>query len=135
MRAPAPRVTPYRLDTVWLRGPVCQDRRVFEEPFTRWGRDLDPNHVLGEYPRPQLVRDSYLNLNGWWDYAVSPAYAAPPREYDGQILVTSCPESSLSGVGRQLQRHERLRYRRRVELPKGFVPPGGRPQRPSGAVD
>ena len=105
------------------------------ELLTRWGRELDPGSVLQEYPRPQLVRDSYLNLNGWWDYAVLPASAAPPRQYDGRILVPFSPEAPLSGVGRQLQRHERLRYRRRVELPDGFVPLGGRLLLHFGAVD
>src|SRR3954454_5722131 len=121
MRAPAPRVTPYRLDTVWLRGPVCQDRRVFEQPFTRWGRDLDPDHVLEEYPRPQLVRDSYLNLNGWWDYAITPAGEAASA-YDGRILVPFSPEAPLSQVGRQLQPEDRLTYHRHVTLPAGCVP-------------
>src|SRR4051794_16050631 len=134
MRAPAPRVTPYRLDTVWLRGPVCRDRRVFEQPFTRWGRDLDPNHVLEESPRPQLVRDSYLNLNGWWDYAITPA-GEPPSTYDGRILVPFSPEAPLSQVGRQLQPDERLTYHRRLTLPAGFVPQDGRVLLHFGAVD
>ena len=38
---------------------------------TRWGKNLDREHVLEEYPRPGLVRDSYLNLNGEWDYYIS----------------------------------------------------------------
>ena len=46
--------------------------------LTRWGRDLDPERVLPEHPRPQLVRDGWLNLNGWWDYAVTPATAHHP---------------------------------------------------------
>ena len=37
--------------------------------ITEWGERLDPNHVLEEYPRPQLMRDSWLSLNGFWDYA------------------------------------------------------------------
>ena len=37
--------------------------------YTRWGRDLDPQNVLVEYPRPLLKRGSYINLNGYWDYA------------------------------------------------------------------
>ncbi len=115
--------------------PVCQDRRVRQELLTRWGRDLDPERVLAEYPRPQLVRDSYLNLNGWWDYAITPASAAPPAAYDGRILVPFSPEAPLSGVGRQLQPDERLTYHRELVLPDGFVPSGGRVLLHFGAVD
>jgi Glycosyl hydrolases family 2/Glycosyl hydrolases family 2, TIM barrel domain len=102
---------------------------------TRWGRDLDPGRVLPEHPRPQLVRDGYLVLNGWWDYAITPAWAPAPQEYDGRILVPFSPEAPLSRVGRQLQPDERLTYRRLVEVPRGLVPPGGRLLLHFGAVD
>jgi Glycosyl hydrolases family 2, sugar binding domain/Glycosyl hydrolases family 2, TIM barrel domain/Glycosyl hydrolases family 2 len=103
--------------------------------LTRWGRDLDPAQVLPEYPRPQLVRDSYLNLNGWWDYAITDADAPPPGEFDGRILVPFSPEAPLSGVQRQLQPDQRLTYRRTAEVPDGFVPEGGRLLLHFGAVD
>jgi beta-galactosidase/beta-glucuronidase len=108
---------------------------VRRELLTRWGRDLDPDAVLLEYPRPQLVRDSYLNLNGWWDYAITPASAPPPSEYDGRILVPFSPEAPVSGVERQLLPHERLTYRRQVTLPEGFVPERGHVLLHFGAVD
>jgi hypothetical protein len=103
--------------------------------LTRWGRDLDPAHVLPEYPRPQLVRPSYLNLNGWWDYAMTHADAPLPEAYDGRILVPFSPEAPLSGVQRQLLPDQRLTYRRTVEVPEGFVPDGGRLLLHFGAVD
>ena len=74
---------------------------------------------LSEYPRPQFRRDSYLPLNGQWDYAFSPS-AEAPEKYDGKIVVPYSPESSLSGVGRQLRADEVLHYRRFFELPEGF---------------
>ena len=37
---------------------------------TRWGKALDPQHILEEYPRPQMIRDQYINLNGEWNYTV-----------------------------------------------------------------
>ncbi len=77
--------------------------------------------VLPEYPRPQLVRDSYLNLNGRWEYAITSAYAASPEEYDGEILVPYSPEAELSGVGRTLEPEQVLWYRRTLVLPEGFV--------------
>ncbi len=107
-----------------------------EHLLTRWGRDLDPDRVLQEYPRPQLVRASYLNLNGWWEHAFTAAGADQPREYDGRILVPFSPEAPLSGVGRQLQPDELLWYRRTLRLPDGFVErPGGRVLLHLGAVD
>jgi hypothetical protein len=84
--------------------------------LTRWGRALDPEHVLQEYPRPQLVRDSYLNLNGHWDYAITGPGQAP-RQYDGTILVPFSPEAPLSGVGRQLLPDDVLWYHRRFDAP------------------
>lgn len=104
--------------------------------WTRWGRALDPERVLPEYPRPQLVRDSYLNLNGWWDHAFTRHDAGEPGTYDGRILVPFSPEAPLSGVGRQLQPDELLWYRRTIALPLGFVGgPGGRVLLHFGAVD
>lgn len=47
--------------------------------LTPWGEALDKNAVLQEYPRPQLVRESYYNLNGLWDYAITPPTPAPAR--------------------------------------------------------
>ena len=52
--------------------------------YTRWGKKIDPEHVLSEYPRPLLVRDSYINLNGYWEYAFTDAFQKPEK-YDGKI--------------------------------------------------
>ena len=79
--------------------------------LTRWGETLDKTNVLQEYPRPQLVRESYYNLNGPWDYAIT-ASDACPGSWDGQILVPFSPEAPLSGVGRALQPEQVLWYRR-----------------------
>lgn len=78
--------------------------------YTRWGRELDKSRVLQEYPRPLMKRDSYINLNGYWDYAITKKFRKP-EQYDGGILVPFSPESVLSGVGRQLQPDEYLWYR------------------------
>ncbi len=87
--------------------------------LTPWGERLDKNNVLKEYPRPQLKRESYLNLNGIWDYAITET-ADIPRHFDGEILVPFSPESELSGVRRQVQPHEFLWYRLMTELPENF---------------
>ena len=88
--------------------------------YTPWGETLEPNHVLQEYPRPQLKRESYYNLNGLWEYAITQD-TVPPKEYEGNILVPFSPESVLSGVKRQLLPKEALWYRRSVTLPDGFL--------------
>ena len=101
---------------------------------TPWGERLDENRILIEYPRPQMRRDSYLNLNGRWEYAITDS-DEPPRCWDGTMLVPFSPESALSGVGRSLQPGQTLWYRREVILPQGFIPADGRLLLHFGAVD
>ncbi|MGC4806181.1 glycoside hydrolase family 2 protein [Micromonospora sp. DT233] len=103
-------------------------------PTTQWGEALDPDRVLPEYPRPQLARDSYLNLNGRWAYAITDDDRQPTR-YDGEILVPFSPEAPLSGVGRQLRPGQTLWYRRTLRLPAGFHRAGHRLLLHFGAVD
>ncbi len=91
-----------------------------QQLYTKWGERLDPDHVLEEYPRPGMVRDSYLNLNGKWEYAIT-GKAEAPGNFDGTILVPFSPECVLSGVGRQLGPKEYLHYRRTVFLKKEFL--------------
>jgi beta-galactosidase/beta-glucuronidase len=74
---------------------------------------------LSEYPRPQFVRDSYLNLNGWWDYKISKSDACP-RVFDGKILVPFSPESQLSGVMRTVNTTDYLHYSTHFSLPATF---------------
>ena len=105
-------------------------RRVL---LTRWGRDLDPDRPWPEYPRPQLVRDDWVNLNGRWDYAIRDEPGVPVT-WDGEIVVPFSPETVLSGVGRQLRPEQWLWYRRRgVRAP--LAPSGGRVLLHFGAVD
>ena len=66
------------------------------------------------YPRPQLMRDNYVNLNGWWDFSAS---WEMPVTYERQIRVPFCPERQLSGVGQHFQEGIGLWYRRQVKLP------------------
>lgn len=76
------------------------------------------HHPLPEYPRPALRRDSYENLNGLWQYAITGS-AGLPAQWDGDILVPYSPETKASGVGRTLQPGAWLHYHR------SFVPPAG----------
>ncbi len=87
--------------------------------YTPWGETLDREHPLPEYPRPQLVRDSYLNLNGPWTYTVEDGDEYSRRR-TGTILVPFSPECLLSGCDFQLQSGETLWYERMFALPEGF---------------
>ena len=102
--------------------------------MTPWGEHLDENCILTEYPRPQMRRNSYLNLNGRWEYAITDSDESP-RHWDGTILVPFSPESALSGEGRSLQPGQTLWYRREVIVPQGFIPADGRLLLHFGAVD
>ena len=104
-----------------------------EAMLTPWGEALDREHPLPEYPRPQLRRNSYLNLNGIWEYAITKT-AEKPAAMQGEIVVPFSPETPLSGVGHILQPDEYLWYRRSVTLPEGFFR-GGRLLLHFGAVD
>ena len=83
---------------------------------TVWGENLDPQNVLPEYPRPQLVRGEWQNLNGLWNYAIRPL-GETPEEFDGEILVPFAAESALSGVGRCPGAANGLWYERTFSVP------------------
>ena len=86
---------------------------------------------LPEYPRPALRRDSFENLNGRWQYAIT-STAQLPAQWDGEILVPYSPESRASGVNRTLEPGQWLHYRRSFSPPAGQ---GGRVLLHFGAVD
>ena len=86
--------------------------------LTRWGKEIDKNNVHAEYPRPKLVRDSYFNLNGEWDYAITKS--SQIEEYEGEIIVPFSPEAYLSGVNKIVMPDDFLHYRKKFILPRGF---------------
>ena len=85
--------------------------------MTRWSAAVSPTNSHPEYPRPQLVRAEWQNLNGLWDYAIRPMASGPPASYDGKILVPFPVESALSGVMKPLRERDALWYRRTVMIP------------------
>ncbi|KPK37372.1 MAG: hypothetical protein AMJ65_14735, partial [Phycisphaerae bacterium SG8_4] len=85
--------------------------------MTRWGKQVSPDNVHREYPRPQMVRKDWLNLNGLWEYAIRPKEQRRPIKFDGQILVPFPVESALSGVMKPVGQENRLWYRRTFETP------------------
>ena len=100
--------------------------------MTRWAKEITPENVWQEYPRPQMVREKWMNLNGLWGYAVTPKGSAKP-EFEGEILVPFGIESALSGVKRPLQPDELLWYRRKFSVPADWA--GQRILLHFGAVD
>jgi len=88
--------------------------------MTKWGKAVTPDTAWKEYPRPQLVRKDWQNLNGLWDYAVTAKGADKPEKWDGQILVPFCVESALSGVGKPVTKDQNLWYHRTFEVPAGW---------------
>src|SRR5690349_23406092 len=80
--------------------------------MTRWAKDVSPKNAHPEYPRPQMMRKDWLNLNGLWDYSVTSKDAAQPGKWDGQILVPFPIESALSGVMKRVYETNRIWYRR-----------------------
>ena len=102
----------------------CTPRQAGWKPagnplMTRWGKRVDPGRILPEYPRPQMVRREWLNLNGLWQFEI-PQQAGPPafgRDLADTILVPFPVESALSGVKRHT---DRIRYRRLFRVPTAW---------------
>ncbi|WP_233260604.1 glycoside hydrolase family 2 protein [Pedobacter sp. HMWF019] len=83
---------------------------------SRWAKEVSPQNALKDYPRPQMVRTGWTNLNGLWDYAISPKDAGQPAAFEGQILVPYPIESALSGVKKTLLPTQTLWYKRNINL-------------------
>ena len=87
---------------------------------TKWASEINPNAPLPEYPRPQLERAQWLNLNGLWDYAIVKKDSPTPQNFDGKILVPFPVESSLSGVQKTLTKDQNLWYKRTFTIPQDW---------------
>lgn len=106
--------------------------------MTKWAKQVSPKNVHREYPRPQMVRKNWMNLNGLWEYAIRPKDESQPDQFDGwpghgQILVPFPVESALSGVMKAVGEDNRLWYCRAVKMPKKWT--GQRVLLHFGAVD
>jgi len=83
---------------------------------TRWAAKVTPGNAWAEYPRPQFERKGWENLNGLWDYAITEKDGARPAAWQGRILVPYAIESTLSGVGKELQPEQALWYHRSFDI-------------------
>jgi len=100
---------------------------------TPWADDINPHQPWHEYPRPQMVRDGWQNLNGLWEFTTTPEDALQPENFPEQILVPFPLESALSGVKRPLQPDQVLWYHHTFRLESGWET--GRTLIHFGAVD
>lgn len=87
--------------------------------YTKWAHDVDPLKPWLQYPRPDMVRNKWINLNGLWDYAITPRNIKPIK-WDGSILVPYPVESAISGVKKRVSEKEHLWYKRTFEIPKDW---------------
>lgn len=94
----------------------AQWKPVGDNIMSPWAEDVNPADVHSEYPRPQMVRGSWMNLNGLWDYAITPC-GSSEFVSEGKILVPFAVESALSGVGRRVGDENELWYERKFMVP------------------
>lgn len=127
-----------------LVSTVCHAQewqRLSAPIMTTWGEQIDPQNVWQEYPRPQLVRPDWINLNGVWEYfrrnnTVNYTYVRTPSSFRQRILVPFGVESALSGIMHTdlgTTAKSTLMYRRTFELTDAFQ--GKRTLLHFGAVD
>jgi beta-galactosidase/beta-glucuronidase len=85
---------------------------------TPWADSVNPSNVLPDYPRPQLKRNDWQNLNGLWQYSILPNAEAEnmPASFQGNILVPFAVESALSGVGKTVGKDSTLWYKRSFSI-------------------
>lgn len=88
-----------------------------EKLLTRWGKELNREKPLDDYPRPQMSRDSFINLNGIWEYAIYPMNEKF-NGYQGEIVVPFSPETVLSGVEKTVTPDDKLYYRKKFSFNK-----------------
>ncbi len=114
-------------------GPAAPGRVYTSDQVTRWGKAVTPQNAWRSYPRPQMKRSAWANLNGLWDYAIRPKATPRPSVMDGRILVPFAVESRLSGVARPVTPNDRIWYRRSFAVPAEWR--GQRVRLHFGAVD
>ncbi|MGF1586031.1 MAG: glycoside hydrolase family 2 protein [Bacteroidales bacterium] len=109
--------------SIFLTGIVSvnsQWKPAGDRIMTEWAENVRPESVLDAYPRPVMERSEWQNLNGLWNYSISPRHLPQPEIHDGQILVPFPVESSLSGVGRTVGEENVLWYEREFSVPTGW---------------
>jgi arylsulfatase A-like enzyme len=108
-------------DPMWQVRKQTADSSPAEKAYgtlkTRWAKDVSQTLPHPEYPRPQMVRDNWINLNGWWNYGIGPVEGGGPDMWPGKILVPFPIESQLSGVQLRITPQQKLWYGRQFGKP------------------
>lgn len=100
----------FLIGAAMLQARQIEEKKTAEKLSTPWTAKVDQEMPHPEYPRPQLVRENWKNLNGLWDYAIVPKGSRKPADFEGKILVPFPIESSLSGVGKTVGNDSELWY-------------------------
>ena len=87
---------------------------------TSWAEEVSPENSRPEYPRPIMERQQWMNLNGLWEYAITPKGKHRPADFQGDILVPFPVESDLSGVGKTVGEKQELWYTRKFTVPQSW---------------
>jgi len=89
--------------------------------LSRWAKNIDPENLLPEYPRPQMVRKEWLNLNGLWDFTLVSKDVDLIESYDNKILAPFPVESALSGIKKTVTKDDKVWYRKFITVPDNWV--------------
>lgn len=114
------KIFPFLFFVSFMSGALAQWKPAGDRIMTEWAAKVDANLPHPEYPRPQMKRANWMNLNGSWDYAIRYKEEEKPSRYQGKILVPFAIESALSGVGKTVGENNQLWYRRYFDLPAGM---------------
>jgi hypothetical protein len=101
-------------------GNNSKEWKIADNPIvTQWAGEINPDQPWPEYPRPDAVREEWINLNGLWDYAITGS-EDKPSSWDGKILVPYPVESALSGIKRNINDKQYLWYKRSFRIPSSW---------------
>ncbi|MFW5945098.1 MAG: beta-galactosidase, partial [Bacteroidota bacterium] len=120
------------LGSLSLQAQDGQYEKADNPLFTPWAEEVSPENALPEYPRPQMRRDHWKNLNGLWDFQMT-SKMGDPGEYEDEILVPYPVESALSGIKEIVGADHRVWYKRSFTVDNPYE--NGRVLLHFGAVD
>ncbi len=116
----------FALLAIWISCNPIDDQsfeyKIQNNPLkTPWTEAVDPEAPHSQYPRPQMIRGDYYNLNGLWDYAILEDTNSIPKKWDGKILVPYPVESALSGVKKMVGENQALWYEKIFIADSSFI--------------